>query len=330
MKETKHPLISIIVPVYNVEDYVDQCIKSILSQETENYELILVDDGSTDNSGQIVDKYNDLERIHIIHKENGGLSDARNCGLSISTGEYIMFIDSDDFLVDSLCISKITESIKSYNPDVVQYKKVYYYNDANIKYDKDLPVGYTENVPKLLTELNSSGLVSVAACDKVVKASIIKDHKIYFQKDLLNEDILWSYNLYQHVNNICTINENIYSYRQARAGSISSKANKRSFDSLYMVVKHWYTYSYSDSTYQNLYYNLISYWYLILRTKYSRDLYEKEHLAFFAEHDKEMLTYNINYKVKKAYNLSRIIGVEGTIHAMRLYLYLKNKGMLKL
>ena len=99
MKETKHPLISIIVPVYNVEEYLPRCVESILTQTCKNLEIILVDDGSTDHCGSICDAYKEKDsRIKVIHKSNGGLSDARNAGLDQMTGEYVTCIDSDDFV----------------------------------------------------------------------------------------------------------------------------------------------------------------------------------------------------------------------------------------
>lgn len=91
--------ISVIVPVYNVEKYLERCVESIFKQTYKNIEIILVDDGSTDNSGKICDKFlKKDERVKVIHKENGGLSDARNAGLEILSGKYIMFVDSDDWI----------------------------------------------------------------------------------------------------------------------------------------------------------------------------------------------------------------------------------------
>lgn len=94
------PLISVIIPVYNVEKYISECIESILGQTYKELEIILVDDGSSDNSSQICDEYGEKdERIKVIHKENGGLSDARNTGMSMALGGYLIFVDSDDYMV---------------------------------------------------------------------------------------------------------------------------------------------------------------------------------------------------------------------------------------
>ena len=96
--------ISVIIPVYNVEDYIRQSIDSVLNQTYKNLEIILVDDGSKDNSGKICDEYKNVdERIKVIHKINSGVSSARNVGIDIATGKYIMFLDSDDFLEKNAC-----------------------------------------------------------------------------------------------------------------------------------------------------------------------------------------------------------------------------------
>ncbi|EOU2021355.1 glycosyltransferase family 2 protein, partial [Clostridium perfringens] len=102
--------ISIIVPVYNVENYLEKCIDSILSQSYKNIELILINDGSLDKSGEICDRYKS-DNVKIIHKKNTGLSETRNLGIKASTGEYLMFVDSDDWIVED-CISEIVNLIK--------------------------------------------------------------------------------------------------------------------------------------------------------------------------------------------------------------------------
>ena len=112
------PLISVVVPIYNVEQYLERCIDSILHQTYEHLEIILVDDGSPDNSGAICDSYLSLDqRIKVIHKRNGGLSDARNAGLEMASGEFIAFIDSDDTIMPEM-IEKLYERIDTDRSDM--------------------------------------------------------------------------------------------------------------------------------------------------------------------------------------------------------------------
>lgn len=111
-------LISVIIPVYNVEKYLEKCIKSVINQTYTNLEIILVDDGSTDNSGNFCDIYAKKDsRIVVLHKQNGGLSDARNNGIEIATGQFITFVDGDDY-VDHMIISQLYESIKKYDCEI--------------------------------------------------------------------------------------------------------------------------------------------------------------------------------------------------------------------
>lgn len=110
----------IIVPVYNVEKYVDQCVESILNQKTKyNYWIILIDDGSTDESGKIIDKYNVYSNVTIVHKKNKGVADARNLGMSKLTGQYLMFVDSDDYIPSCDALERLLETAYTKNADIV-------------------------------------------------------------------------------------------------------------------------------------------------------------------------------------------------------------------
>ena len=153
---------SIIIPVYNVEKYLNECVDSVLNQKNVDYEIILVDDGSTDNSGQICDEYvKNHSNISVIHKQNGGASDARNIGIEEAEGDYILFIDSDD-KIEKNSLSKINEVIINQKfPDIVMLE-VYKYFDNNgtiislsdgVNEDIDILKGkklfeYLSNLPK--------------------------------------------------------------------------------------------------------------------------------------------------------------------------------------
>lgn len=122
-----NPLVSIIVPIYNTEKYLDECIKSVLSQTYEEWELLLVDDGSTDKSSFICDKYSSFDnRIKVIHKKNTGVSDSRNIALSLVRGEYIAFLDADDYWYEIISLEKLIRIAEQYNLDIVrgEYKAV--------------------------------------------------------------------------------------------------------------------------------------------------------------------------------------------------------------
>ena len=144
-------MLSIILPIFNREEHLNQCVYSILNQTYKDYELILVDDGSIDKSAQMCDEYAEQDnRVIVIHKENGGLSDARNTGVKVAKGEYIFFIDSDDFLDDNQALEKIVNRLKNSNADVLNFgfKKYYANQDKGYNYfkiDKNMPIEYCKD-----------------------------------------------------------------------------------------------------------------------------------------------------------------------------------------
>ena len=324
-------ILSIIVPIYNIENYIEKCVESILSQKCKDYELILVNDGSTDNSLTIINKYKINNNIKILTKENGGLSSARNYGIKHAEGKYLMFIDGDDFLYDDECLTKIVNSIKEEDSEVIQYKMVQYFTPKN-KYIflPDLIESKSNNKLKVLKELNYSSQISVSACDKVIKRKIIMENNLFFEDGLLSEDVLWSLKIYMHIKRIRLLNENIYVYRQQRQGSITTSKSNKNANDLYLIIKYWMNYEYKSEETKKLYYNIISYWYLILRVKFTKKNYSKEMNDYFKANDKNMIGYCENYKVKMAYKISRVFGFDFSILIMRIYLYLKNKGLLKI
>ena len=169
------PAVSIIVPIYKVEQYLDRCISSIFAQTYQDYELILVDDGSPDNCGKMCDDYAQKDnRIKVVHKKNGGLADARNAGLEIATGEYILFCDSDDYVHPQWC-EIMLNAIRN-NPDsfvVCDLKRV---NDF-IKSDTAFPLNSYQKVTYY--ELFKRG-ISGFAWNKIFNAKILKEHEIWF------------------------------------------------------------------------------------------------------------------------------------------------------
>ena len=126
------PLLTVVIPVYNVEKYLNRCLESILIQEWKNYDIIMVDDGSTDRSPQICDDYvKAYDFISVIHKENGGLSDARNTGLSQAKGEYVYFPDSDDWLEPDTFIA-LAEALESQKFDIISFNREFIKGEEDV------------------------------------------------------------------------------------------------------------------------------------------------------------------------------------------------------
>lgn len=221
--------ISIIVPVYNVEKYIDRCIQSILAQTYTNFELILVDDGSPDKCGKICDEYAKKDmRIKVIHKKNGGLGDARNCGLSIATGEYIGFIDSDDYIESDMyeklinaCIEKKSDIAVCGRYDVVdgKLKKRFSFEGTKV-------LSNSEAIKAILTTNN----IDSSACDKLFRKKLFEN--IRFPKGKLNEDIYVMTKIISNSNRVVHIGESKY-YYDHRPNSITTKCfSNRNMDSV--------------------------------------------------------------------------------------------------
>ena len=203
------PKISIIVPVYNVEEYIHRCIDSILAQTFTDFELILVNDGSPDQCGKICDEYAENDsRIKVIHKKNGGLSDARNAGLEIAQGEYIGFVDSDDFIESDMyeklynaCIDNDVCLSMCARYDVYQNKKTSLFTlDAEELWTSDLAIG------KFLMW----DTIDSSACDKLIKRSLFNN--IRFPIGRYNEDIYIIPRIIHHSGKIVHIGEPKYNY----------------------------------------------------------------------------------------------------------------------
>lgn len=183
-----NPLISIIVPVYNVEKYLSKCLDSIVNQTYKNLEIILVDDGSTDNSGDICDEYaNKDNRIKVIHKENGGLSDARNKGMNIAKGEYVGFVDSDDYIAKDMYEYLYAFAVKN-DLDVAMCASCDVYEDKII-YPKNFESIILDKKEKIIENIfiNPFGGAAVSVCSKLFKYDVIKN--IRFDLGKTYEDV---------------------------------------------------------------------------------------------------------------------------------------------
>ena len=212
-------LISVVVPVYNVEKYIDKCINSIINQTYKNLEIILVDDGSPDNCGNICDEYAKKDnRIIVIHKENGGLSDARNTGIEVSKGKYITFIDSDDYISDNY-VSFLYNLIIEYKADISIGKHYVLYENGEIntatgkKYELE---------PKQALEMMLYGDdLDVSAWAKLYKKELFET--VRYPKGRLFEDAATTYKLIDLSKKIIFHSEPIYYYIM-RSDSISNKS----------------------------------------------------------------------------------------------------------
>lgn len=223
--------ISVIVPVYNVEEYIHKCLDSILRQTYFQLEIILVDDGSTDKSGKICDEYAQRdERIKVIHKSNGGLSDARNAGLNIATGELIGFVDSDDYIHEQMyeILQRIMEEEQA---DIVYCKRVIVRNSMVQKYvDSDTRQCWISlDALEKMYEPGFAGMATVA-WNKLYKKEIFDN--IRFPKGMIFEDNYIIHQLYDKAQKVVFIDKTLYYYIERGESIMRKPYTLRSLDKL--------------------------------------------------------------------------------------------------
>jgi len=224
--------LSIIIPIYNVSNYLKRCLDSVYSQIEENWEVILVDDGSTDDSGEICEESKSkYPQTIVIHKENGGLSDARNAGIKIAKGNYIYFLDSDDWLVSN-AISILLNFAINNNCEIVQGGFYYAYDDYLLYDNRKIGISQTPfifNRKDAMIELIKNEYIKNFAWGKLYKSSLVK--KYLFPKGKYFEDSYWQHLIVNEINNYGVIPTPLYYYRQ-RESSISGQFNIKSLDLL--------------------------------------------------------------------------------------------------
>lgn len=214
MESTK---ISIIIPVYNVEQYLQDCLDSVLGQSHKNLQVILVDDGSLDNSGSICDHYAELDsRVTVLHKENRGLSSARNAGLPMAKGEFVFYLDSDDYLEPD-AIAYLLQAQHSSGADMVIGNYEYTYEDheapAPSTFQWDTTLSREEAIEALVW-----GKIQNFAWGKLIRTDIAQKH--YFPEGKLFEDTFWAHHVVHSSNAIHILTRPLVHYRQ-RNNSIS-------------------------------------------------------------------------------------------------------------
>ncbi len=227
--------ISVIIPVYGVEKYLNQCVKSVVNQSYADLEVILVDDDSPDSCPSLCDAWQQKDgRLKVIHKENGGLSDARNAGMKAATGEYVLFLDGDDFWGKKAAIERLVARVQTSNADVLNF--------SYAKYD-DLTKKKTpyfcnlESMPLELKQaqeqkeyLTSRGLYIASACNKLIRRTLLLDD-LFFEKGVYSEDIVWCLKLFLKAKSMDFVCENFYCYRQ-HGQSITHTINRKKCEDL--------------------------------------------------------------------------------------------------
>lgn len=219
-----NPSVSVIVPVYSVEKYLNRCVESIVSQTYENLEIILVDDGSPDNCPAMCDEWAKKDnRIKVVHKQNGGVSSARNEGIKVALGEWMWFVDSDDYILENALEN--LSGVLSDNFDLIVFNK----NTDSV---------FSGDFNTLLTEHYFKYHFGFECWNKIYNAQIVKKRKLFFDtEETIGEDLLYNIKYYRYVNRIRFLNDNYYFYDDRLDSAMNTHSKKRLIQQLRLFDK---------------------------------------------------------------------------------------------
>ncbi|MDR1698483.1 MAG: glycosyltransferase [Prevotellaceae bacterium] len=325
--------VSVVIPIYKVEQYLDECLQNVLSQTYEDLEIILVDDGSPDNCPQLCDEYAQRDnRIKVIHKKNGGLSDARNAGLKAATGNYILFLDSDDYWCDKNLIAGLTNEInKNLSTDIVLFRRKDFYENSNRSsesphFDTDFVNGKSRN--DVFRYLLENQLFNMSACFQIIRRELLISNELFFEKGQLGEDLDWSFRLWLQAKNIRAINTIGYCYRH-RTDSITTTYSIQNVEDFVTVLEKWQQESkkFNDAGLSQIYLGYVAHLYPTLLRNYF--LIEKKYRKQEYDLLKKLIPvmqYAFTPKARQVANMYKFVGFQFSCLFFGLWGLVRKKG----
>lgn len=323
------PIFSIIVPVYKVEQYLPQCVESILTQDFADFELLLIDDGSPDNCGTICDCYAQKDaRVSVIHKENGGLSSARNCGMEAASGAYILFLDSDDYWDRTDALSLVYAAFTDNRSDVVLLK--------HRTLDMQTGKFSTGNIPgcnaqiarmpysRQLEHCVSLQLFDTCAWNKAFRRELMIGNDLFFVRGIIAEDIDWAARLALAAKKLAIVDEPVHVYRKGRPGAITASLKLKNLidtkGSIERCLRYVSDHS-CDPVFLNAYYSYVAYRYVIWMAESAvvRDPGKTALIQEMKTHQ-FLLKYDGNRKVALAARMQKLVGFDACRQILGFYL----------
>lgn len=319
---------SIIIPVYKTEEYLHQCVDSILCQTFTDYEIILVDDGSPDNCPAICDEYAAKDnRVIVVHKENSGLSGARNEGLRKAKGKYIAFLDSDDYWDRTDALKELYSVLLNSEADVALIRSRKFY------FDKERPEDFVESGYSKPTDnayeasiktLIGLQLYDCCAWNKIIKRELTKTGGLFFTEGIISEDLDWVARLCIIAKSIVYIDKPIHIYRKGRKGAITTSLKEKNIKDTGASIIRCLKYqelSGKSELFISAYYNYLAYRYVIwlAENEIVGGPNKKMRLREMKQY-RWLLKYHDNKKVKIAYYFNKIMGLSCTSKLLGIYL----------
>lgn len=326
-------LISIIVPVYNVEKYVRRCIDSILTQSYKNFELILIDDGSTDMSGKICDTYlQQDERIKVIHQKNGGLSAARNAGIEVATGDYVTFIDSDDYIAQEYLLV-LLNGIKKFKADISMCLGMKFFDGETVKCEE-----WNDNISEVFNSCDALENVlyhkklNLYAWGKLYKSSLFEG--IRFPENKLFEDVYTTYKLMDKADCILFNPTRLYYYYQRTGSIVNSEFNSKKIQQIMAAEE---ILEFIDEKYPDIHDAAVSKCFIAATDIYRRIpkqnkyMKEREYAERVIRDYRKIVVKDVkNKKLTRCIALIAIIDIRLLNYSGRVYQWLIQRGILRL
>lgn len=318
--------VSVVIPVYNVKPYLERCIHSVLRQTFKDLEIILVDDGSSDGSGEIADQLATLDmRIRVIHQENHGLSVARNVGLQAASGEYVIFLDSDDewLLPDGL---EIMLSKSKPETDLIVFKRVDFWKQGRRDDSADYDLETIANLPDgaaVFAYLVRIQQFQMSACFLMTRRRVLIDNEIFFPAGFADEDVSWNLRLWQFVKTVSFHNLPFYGYYH-RADSLTTTYSIHVYHSNDRILTNWET-SCSDGcvNHASILSFLANIWVSLgYHVHLLQDEDKPEAIRLLKKH-KGILRYATTPKTRRTAILVKTIGVKWTAVVLGVYWHLR-------
>ncbi len=250
--------ISVVIPVYNVQDYLDECLGSILYQSYKDIEIILVDDGSTDGSGSICERYsNEYAFIKTITIPNQGQSHARNLGIRMAKGDYLIFLDADDYWKKDFLADVVEAISKREQLDYIFFRHATLGSKSGIVTEEVLDIESCQlegkNGRECLEYILSHHVhFHWSPCRGAVRRQFVLDNDLFFEEGRIYEDVLWTPKIFLYAKKIDYYNSSVYVYRIERDGQTTSKCSYKDLEDNIFVASHWFEFLQDDSIDQHL------------------------------------------------------------------------------
>lgn len=315
---------SIIIPVYNGAAALDRCLRSVLEQTFEDWQAVIVDDGSTDDSGAVAAEFAAKDpRFQLVTTAHRGTGAARNAGLERTQGAYVLYMDADDYWVCPQLLEQLNRRIEERPADVYMFQMVKVTEVGQVLERYTKPRFRRENavleLGEVYQDLVRDGQNLASACNKCVRRALLPEHDIRFREDIIGEDIDWVLQLFSHVQTICLLNLDAYAYTQHRGESRSSHPDAP--NDLVAIVREWGEYAaLDDAAHPRAVAGMVAFEYGICMGSYHRLSPEKKQIL---RHNIRLLRCGLDKKTTMIAGFCRVFGFRMTCLAVRMYLLLR-------